>query len=66
LTASFDAATGVMSISLPDNSVATKGDYSLYAVFTLPGAFSFPLGVSLEIFDICELEFFDFSTLVFG
>ena len=54
LTASFDAATGVISISLPDNSVATKGDYSLYAVFTVPGSFSFPLGVSLEIFDICN------------
>ena len=54
LTASFDATSGIISVSLPDNNSAVKGDYTLFAVFTDPGDFSFPLGVSLEIFDICD------------
>ena len=37
LTASFDAATGVISISLPDNSKAAWGVYTLYAKFSVPG-----------------------------
>ena len=52
MTATFDATAGI-SISLPDNNSAVKGDYTLFAVFTDPGEFSFPLGVTLEIFDIC-------------
>ena len=58
LTASFDATSGIISVSLPDNNSAVKGDYTLFAVFTDPGDFSFPLGVSLEIFDICDDSIF--------
>ena len=54
LTATFDATSGIISVSLPDNISAVKGDYTLFAVFTDPGDFSFPLGVYLEIFDICD------------
>ena len=54
LTATFDPASGNIAISLPDQSQAEKGDFTLYAVFTEPGDFSFPLGLSLTVYDICD------------
>ena len=58
LTASFDSVTGFITISLPDVNAAVKGDYTLNAVFTLPGSFDFPLGLTLQIYDICDDSYF--------
>ena len=54
LSATFDSTSGSITISLPDKSVAQKGDFTLYAVFTMPGAFSFSLGLKLTVYDICD------------
>ena len=64
MTATFDATTGIISVSLPDNNLAIKGDYTLFAVFTDPGDFSFPLGVTLEIFDICDDSVFQSAPIL--
>ena len=58
LTASFDSVTGIITISLPDVNAAVKGDYTLNAVFTLPGSFDFRLGLTLQIYDICDDSYF--------
>ena len=52
LTATFNS--GTITISLLDSTKAVKGNYALQAVFTLPGSFSFPLGISLQVKDICD------------
>ena len=64
LTATFDATTSFISITLPDNSKAVWGEYTLYAVFKVPGEFSFPIGVSLEVFDICYDSVFPSAPVV--
>lgn len=48
----------MITFSLPDSSSAVKGNYTLYAVFTKPGAFEFPLGVTLQVYDICDDSYF--------
>ena len=53
LTTAFDPATRMITISLPDKTTAFVGDYILSAVFTEPGDFTFPLGLTLEVFDPC-------------
>ena len=58
LAATFNAATSTITISLPTSSDAVKGNYTLSAVFASPGAFSFALGLSLSIYDICDNSFF--------
>lgn len=58
IIATFDSTTGSISVSLPDKSTAVKGDYTLFAVFTKPGAFRFQLGISLSVFDICDNSVF--------
>ena len=53
LTTAFDPITRMITISLPDKTIATLGDYILSAIFTEPGDFTFPLGLTLEVFDPC-------------
>ena len=59
LTATFDSVSKNIAIALPNKSIAVKGTYALRAVFTLPGAFSFSLGLSLTVFDVCDSSTFD-------
>jgi hypothetical protein len=47
LVAYFDSVNGIVSISVPNSNTAVKGDYTLNAVFTQPGSFNFPLGLTL-------------------
>jgi hypothetical protein len=47
LVADFDSVNGIVSISVPNSNTAVKGDYTLNAVFTQPGSFNFPLGLTL-------------------
>ena len=47
LVADFDSVNGIVSISVPNSNNAVKGDYTLDAVFSQPGSFSFPLGLTL-------------------
>ena len=58
LTANFNSVSGVITIALPDVSNAVKGNYNLKAVFSLPGEFSFMLGLSLQVQDICDTSYF--------
>lgn len=50
--------TGGITIELQDGSQAVKGDYTLFAIFSHPGTFSFPLGISLSVFDVCDNSVF--------
>ena len=59
LTATFDSVSGNIAISIPNKSAAVIGTYTLTANFISPGVFSFPLGISLAIFDICNSSTFD-------
>ena len=65
MTGTFNSVTGIISIILPNNNAAVKGTYALRAVFTLPGSFSFTLGLSLTVFDICETSTFDAAPTLF-
>ena len=53
LTTAFDPIKSEITISLPDKTIAIVGVYTLSAVFTEPGDFTFPLGLTLEVFDPC-------------
>lgn len=64
LTATFDSVSGNIAISLPNKNTAVKGTYALRAVFTLPGSFSFTLGISLTVFDVCDSSTFDAAPLL--
>ena len=64
LTAVFDPVSGNISITLPNKDNAMKGTYALRAVFTQPGSFSFPLGLNLTVFDICETSTFDAAPVI--
>jgi len=35
-----------------------KGVYNLDAVFSLPGAYEWPLGIVLTIYDVCDASLF--------
>ena len=58
LTATFDATSGLISIKLNDPAAAVKGTYSVDAVFVSPGAYSWPLGLVLTVYDICDTSTF--------
>ena len=51
---------GYFSIYLLDSTIAIKGFYEITAVFTDPGSYEFPLGLTLTVFDICDASYFDF------
>ena len=57
--ANFDSVNGIVSISVPNSNTAVKGDYNLNAVFTQPGTFNFPLGLTLKVLDVCDVSFFE-------
>ena len=59
LTATFDSTSGNIAISLPNQDMAVKGNYALRVIFTQPGSFSFALGLSLTVFDVCDSSTFD-------
>ena len=59
LSATFDAVSLKITISLPIIATAIKGTYSLTAVFTQPALLSFDLGLNLKIFDICDNSYFE-------
>ena len=59
LVASYDLSSGMISISLPNANNAVKGNYNLKAVFTQPGSFDFPLGLTLKVFDVCDDSSFE-------
>jgi hypothetical protein len=58
LSSSFDAITSEITISLTDSASAVKGTYNVNAVFSNPGTFTFPLGLTLEVYDICDSSTF--------
>ena len=64
LTATYDSVTKNIAISLPNNNTAVKGVYSLRLVFSMPGNFNFSLGLSLNVFDICDIDYFDSAPLL--
>ena len=47
-------SSGSITVALPDKSIAIKGTYTLTAVFTQPGSYSFNLGITLKIYDVCD------------
>lgn len=58
LTSTYDVATNKISIELPDKTVALKGTYTLNVAFTSPGIYTFPVGLELTVFDICDASVF--------
>lgn len=54
LTPTYDDASKTISINIDDFSENYKGSYNLFAVFSQPGDKSYEMGVTLDIFDICE------------
>jgi hypothetical protein len=59
LTVNFDSSAKSVAISLPDKSLATKNTYAISAVFTHPGIFTFPFGLNLRVYDICDTSYFE-------
>lgn len=59
LTATYNKVDNNIAVALPNNNTAIKGVYSLRIVFTIPGNFNFSLGLSLNVFDICDNDYFD-------
>lgn len=45
-------------MELPIFNDAIKGEFQLNAVISAPGKFSFPLGIALKIYDICDDSYF--------
>lgn len=58
MTYSFNSVTNVITVTLPDSTVAVKGTYSVDAVISAPGVFTFPLGLTLIVFDSCSSSTF--------
>lgn len=54
MSVSFDSISGEITISLPETTTPARGTYPLYLVFTQPGSFSFPIGLSLQVKDVCD------------
>jgi len=54
-----------ITISQRANVEPVKGTYALSVSFTVPGVYTFDLGVSLEVYDICDAsDFPDAPTVV--
>ena len=45
-------------------SLAVKGTYSVDAVFTSPGAYTWSLGLTLKVYDICDTSVFPNAPVV--
>ena len=58
LAYSFDASTRSLLITLPNTAAAVKGVFNLDAVFSLPGVYTWSLGVILTVYDICDASVF--------
>ena len=54
LSYTFDSASKVLSIQLKDPTTAIKGVYNVDAVFSSPGVYTWSLGLTLTVFDICD------------
>ena len=54
LAFSYNSATNLISVTLPDSTVAVKGTYVVDAVVSSPGTFTFPLGLTLSVIDSCN------------
>lgn len=54
LSYSFDSATSEFTFSIPNPSAAVKGTYSVDAVFSAPGSFTWSLGLTLTVTDKCS------------
>ena len=59
LTATFNSVSGIITITLPNNSTAVKGNYTLLAVFTQPDSYNLDLGLNLKVYDICDSSYFE-------
>lgn len=54
----------MLSIKITDPSAALKGTYEIVAFFSAPGIYSWPLGLKLEVFDICDASTFPSAPIV--
>jgi len=54
LSYTFDATNQQIVVKLSNSNTAIKGVYNVDAVFSLPGAYTWPLGLKLTVFDICD------------
>jgi len=49
---------------LIDDATVERGEYSLTAVFAAPGSYSWPLGINLEVYHICETSSFENAPVI--
>ena len=64
LSSTFDSITSIITILLNDSAAAVKGTYSVDAVFSAPGAFTFSLGLNLTVYDGCTTSTFPSAPVV--
>ena len=58
LSYTFDSTTNLLSIKLTDSTAAIKGVFNVDAVFSEPGVYTWSLGFTLTVFDICDASKF--------
>ena len=58
LSFTFNTTTNIISITLPNANAGVKGVYQVDAVFSAPGVFTFPVGLSLTVVDSCNSSTF--------
>lgn len=47
-----------------DKDKAKNGFFNIQAVFTHPAAYSFPLGLTLSVFGVCDESYFDLAPVL--
>ena len=54
----------MLSIKLTDSAAAVKGVYNVNAVFSSPGVYTWSLGFTLTVIDICDSSKFSTAPVI--